>query len=241
MKIKLFTIPNLLTLANLLCGSFAAVCALVYGNLTAAFWLVVLAAVFDFLDGFAARLLKCPSPIGLQLDSLADVISFGFVPAAVLYVMTSPLADAEVWVRYAITLVCFAMTAFSALRLAKFNIDETQHTEFCGLPTPANALFFTSLGLICARTGFDSHHLLLLLFLAPVMSWMLVSPVRMFALKFQGFGWRGNEVRYGFLAGCVVLIAALRLYSIPAIIVVYILISVVRWIARCAKGCDLNN
>lgn len=241
MKIKLFTLPNLLTLANLLCGSFAAVFALVYGNLAAAFWLVVLAAVFDFLDGFAARLLKCPSPIGLQLDSLADVISFGFVPAAVLYAMTSPLANAEGWVRYAVTLVCFAMTAFSALRLAKFNIDETQHTEFCGLPTPANALFFTSLGLICARTGFDSDHLRLLLFLAPVMSWLLVSPIRMFALKFQGFGWRGNEVRYGFLGLCVVLIAVLRLYSIPAIIVAYILISIARMVYMASKGDDSNN
>lgn len=231
MKIKLFTLPNMLTLSNLLCGSFAAVSALGYGNLAWSFRFVVLAAVFDFFDGFVARLLKCPSPIGGELDSLADVISFGFAPAAVLYVMTTAeIAEGEVWVRFAFAFVCFAMTAFSALRLAKFNLDETQHTEFCGLPTPANALFFTSLGLIHARTGCDfGGDIRMLILWAPVMSWLLVSPVRMFALKFRGFGWRGNELRYGFLAACAVLIAVLRLWSVPAIVVLYILVSTVRW------------
>lgn len=239
MKIKLFTIPNLLTLSNLLCGSFAAVSALVYGNLEWTFWFVVLAAVFDFFDGFVARLLKCPSPIGVQLDSLADMISFGFVPSAVLYVIcTGTIDEEEVVLRYAYTLGCFVLAAFSALRLAKFNIDETQHTEFCGLPTPANALFFTSLGLIYARTGFDfGGHLLICIM--PVMAWLLVSPIRMFALKFKGFGWQGNEIRYLFLAASVVLIGVVRLYSIPAIIVLYILVSTVRWgMTRRSSGCE---
>ena len=151
MKIKLFTIPNLLTLSSLLCGSFAAVSALVYHDLELTFWLTVAAGVFDYCDGFAARLLKCPSAIGVQLDSLSDMVSFGFVPASVLFVLWNDAlaADAEPWMRYGGSVLCFVVAAFSALRLAKFNIDETQHTEFCGLPTPANALFFAALGWIC--------------------------------------------------------------------------------------------
>lgn len=229
MQIKFFTIPNLLTLSNLLCGSFAVVSALVYGNLEWAFWLMIAAAVFDFFDGFVARLLKCASPIGVQLDSLADMISFSFLPAAIVFVLfdNSLPGDAPLWMFYGGVFVCFLLAAFSALRLAKFNIDETQHAEFCGLPTPANALFFASLGLISARTGSDFGCYLLLLI--PVMSWLMISPVRMFALKFQGFGWQGNQIRYTFLALSIVLIAVLRIYSIPAIIVLYILISAVRW------------
>ena len=223
MKIRLFTIPNMLTLSNLLCGTFALVSALKYGNLEWSFWFVVLAAVFDFFDGFVARLLGQSSPIGLQLDSLADVVSFGAVPAAVLYVMTTHSFAREE----------------TLLRLAKFNIDETQHEEFCGLPTPANALFFTSLGLISARTGFDFGGPVLICIM-PLMAWLLVSPVRMFALKFRGFGWRGNQVRYLFLLLAVVLIVILRLYAVPAIIVAYILISALRWgmMLYRAKDCE---
>ena len=229
MKIRFFTIPNRLTLSNLLCGTFAALSALVYGNLEWAFWFVVLAAVFDFFDGFAARLLRQSSPIGVQLDSLADMISFGFVPAAVVYVMTTRSMGEEQFLLHCVyAFVSFAMAAFSALRLAKFNIDESQHEEFCGLPTPANALFFVSLGMISARTGFDFGGQMLI-WIVPAMAWLLISPVRMFSLKFRGFGWRGNAIRYLFLTLCVVMIAVLRLYSIPAIVILYILISAIRW------------
>ena len=229
MKIRFFTIPNLLTLSNLLCGTFAALSALVYGNLEWAFWFVVLAAVFDFFDGFAARLLHQNSPIGVQLDSLADMISFGFVPAAVVYVMTTRSMGEEQFLLHCVyAFVSFAMAAFSALRLAKFNIDESQHEEFCGLPTPANALFFVSLGMISARAGFDFGGQMLI-WIVPAMAWLLISPVRMFSLKFRGFGWRGNAIRYLFLTLCVVMIAVLRLYSIPAIVILYILISAIRW------------
>lgn len=229
MQIRFFTIPNLLTLSNLICGSFAAVAALVYGNLEWAFWLMVLAAVFDFFDGFVARLMKCSSPIGVQLDSLSDMISFGFVPAAILYVLFDNALPEQspMWMFYGGVFVCFVLAAFSALRLAKFNIDETQHTEFCGLPTPANALFFASLGLISTYTGTTLGGPAIIL-LVPVMSWLMISEVRMFALKFQGFGWKGNQIRYTFLILSLVLIAALRIYSIPAIVILYILISLVR-------------
>lgn len=239
MKIKLFTIPNLLTLSNLLCGSFAAVSALVWDNLTAAFGLVVLAAVFDFFDGFAARLLKCPSAIGVELDSLADVISFGFAPAAVLFTMFRSGEPYWAWSETALAaggLCVFVLTAFSALRLAKFNIDDTQHTEFCGLPTPACALFCTSLGWLAARGNLEMSPEAILL-LAVAMSLLLVCPVRMFALKFQGFGWRGNELRYVFLAVAVALVVAAGAGSIPLIIVLYILTSLVRWLACRSKGC----
>ena len=240
MKIRFFTIPNLLTLSNLLCGTFAALSALVYGNLEWAFWFVVLAAVFDFFDGFAARLLHQNSPIGVQLDSLADMISFGFVPAAVVYVMTTRSMGEEQFLLHCVyAFVSFAMAAFSALRLAKFNIDESQHEEFCGLPTPANALFFVSLGMISARTGFDFGGQMLI-WIVPAMAWLLISPVRMFSLKFKGFGWRGNEIRYLFLALCVALIAILQLYSIPTIILLYILVSAVRWGLRNSKT-DVSN
>lgn len=122
---------------NLLCGSFAVVAALMYNDLTLAFWLIVAGIVFDFFDGFVARLLHSSSAIGVQLDSLADVITSGLAPAAVLWqvcLQTEPCCLPAAWeLGYGV----FVLTAFSALRLAKFNIDETQTVEFCGLPTPA--------------------------------------------------------------------------------------------------------
>lgn len=121
---------------NLLCGSFAVVAALMYNDLTLAFWLIVAGIVFDFFDGFVARLLHSSSAIGVQLDSLADVITSGLAPAAVLWqvcLQTEPCWLPEGWkLGYGV----FVLAAFSALRLAKFNIDETQTVEFCGLPTP---------------------------------------------------------------------------------------------------------
>ena len=240
MKVRFFTIPNLLTLSNLMYCPFASLAALVYDNLEWAFWFVILAAVFDFFDGFAARLLRQSSPIGVQLDSLADMISFGFVPAAVLYAMTTrTMGEEQTLLRYAYAVASFLLAAFSALRLATFNIDDSQHEAFCGLPTPANALFFTSLGLISARTGFDFGGEWLICIM-PVMAWLLISPVRMFSLKFKGFGWRGNEIRYLFLALCVALIAILQLYSIPTIILLYILVSAVRWGLK-NNGDGINN
>mgnify|MGYP007024600107 FL=1 len=125
---------------------------------------------------------------------------------------------------------CFfaCCTAFSALRLAKFNIDETQHTEFCGLPTPANALFFAALGWMNAETGFSLGVWVLLLM--PVMSWLLISPVRMFAFKFRSFAFKGNEIRYLFIALSVVLLVALGVRAVPVIILLYIVVSAVKWI-----------
>lgn len=239
MKIKLFTIPNLLTLLNLFCGSLAVVSALMYGNLEISFWLIILAAIFDFFDGFAARILHSTSAIGAELDSLADVISFGFAPSAILFVLFEGSASFWYWgeaisnsSRYAM----FIVVAFSALRLAKFNIDTTQSDEFCGLPTPANALFIAALGLLFFRGEIYFYKEVLLL-LSVIMSLLLISPIRMFALKFKGFGWKGNQLRYIFIATSAILIVALQYFSIPIVILMYITISTARWalISSCSK------
>jgi len=197
MKIKLFTIPNLLTLSNLFCGSVAVVSALVWGDLKLAFGLMVLAAVFDFFDGFAARLLNQSSPIGLQLDSLADDISFGLAPAAIMYSLYQWMPG--IWLPEGYPgLVVFVFTACAALRLAKFNIDDTQRTEFCGLPSPAAAMLCGSLGLLFETSGLELPREAISA-IAVVVGLLMISNVRMFALKFHGFGWKGNELRYGFI------------------------------------------
>lgn len=236
MKIKLFTIPNLLTLCSLLCGSFAVVSALAWGDLALAFWLSIAAAVFDYSDGFAARLLKCPSEVGVQLDSLSDMVSFGLAPSAVVFVLWNEAlpADAAAWLRYGGDVLCFMVAAFSALRLAKFNIDQTQHTEFCGLPTPANALFFVSLGWIEARWGLGLGYWVLLF--VPVMSWLLISPIRMFAFKFRHFGWKGNEIRYVFIAVTLALVAALGVRAVPVVVLLYVLVSAAYWAPSRSNG-----
>lgn len=237
MKIRLFTIPNMLTLGNLLCGASAAIALLVHSDFELAFWLVVASAVFDFFDGFAARLLHSSSAIGVQLDSLADMVSFGLVPALAMYTLygeapqlTSMSEPAAEWVRF-LTLI---IVAFSALRLAKFNIDDSQSTEFCGLPTPANGLFCLSLAML-ASAGDVTISREVIVVVAVAMAYLLISPVRMFALKFKGFGWSGNELRYSFLAVCAVLVITLTRYAVPAIILLYIIISAVRWAINFGK------
>lgn len=238
MKIKLFTIPNMLTLGNLMCGS----CAVLFLGIlrpTMAFWLVVLAAVFDFLDGFSARLLRKPSEIGIELDSLADIVSFGLVPAAVLMRVygdhgTPKLFGLPEWFYAAGCFVPLLITAFSALRLAKFNVDDSQHTEFCGLPTPANALFCTSLAAI-ASTGELVIAKEFIVLISIACACLLITPVRMFSLKFQGFGWKGNEIRFIFLAMAVCAIFLFKEYCVPAIIVLYIVTSLVRNLVRSVK------
>jgi len=232
MKIRLFTIPNCVTLCNLLCGSAAAVTALVQKDLTTAFALVIAAAVFDFLDGFTARMLRSYSGIGVELDSLADMVSFGFAPAAIFYTLygysiphwewSPTLLRAGAWVP-------FLITAFSALRLAKFNVDDTQHVEFCGLTTTANAMFCASVGWLVERGSLELGTEALLL-LTVVMAGLLVSPIRMFSFKFEHFGRRGNELRYAFLLAAAALLAVLRARAIPLIILLYVLLSTARWL-----------
>ena len=222
----------MLTLGNLVCGASAAIALLAHGDFVLAFWLVVASAIFDFFDGFAARLLKSTSAIGVQLDSLADMISFGLVPAVAMFCwynnagQMTQLPENVVAVGAYLTLI---IVAFSALRLAKFNIDDTQHTEFCGLPTPANGLFCLSLSMLASSVTIALPKELIL-FISVVMACLLISPIRMFALKFKGFGWRGNELRYIFILVSVAIIILKPAYSVPAIIVLYIAVSTLRWL-----------
>lgn len=237
MKIKLFTIPNIITLCNLLCGSMATLSAFVYGDIKSAFYLILAAAVCDFLDGASARLLKQYSAIGVQLDSLADMVSFGLTPAAILYTLIS--SGATYWHPFDgfihfIAGIPFLVTAFSALRLAKFNIDDTQHTEFCGLPTPAAAIFCASFAVLLSDKGIEVPGEWLAL-LSVIVASLLISPIRMFSLKFSSFKWQENKVRFSFVATALCAIIVWGIYSVAFIIVTYIAVSTLLWICHRKK------
>ena len=236
MKIKLFTIPNCITLMNLLCGVGSIISALVYNDLQVAFAFVIASAVFDFCDGFAARLLKQYSAVGVQLDSLADMVSFGVAPAIAMAVLCGQMPSAfglnEPW-NEVLCYVPLVVALLSALRLAKFNVDDSQKEEFEGLPTPASAILLLSLAALCERYELTVQ-LEWLVLISVIVAMLLISPVRMFSLKFHewGFGSTDNKIRYAFLLTSCLLINLLRLYSIPLIIVLYIVISAVRWVIQ---------
>lgn len=224
MKIKLFTIPNVITCLNLAAGCVAIERAFA-GDFAGAFGAIAVAAVFDFLDGFCARLLKSYSEVGKQLDSLADAVSFGAAPALVLFCFLRGMPGV-IWEAY----LAFAVAAFSALRLAKFNLDERQSVDFIGLPTPANALLISSLVFVMTHQGKGAFHFLLsspwyLIGLAAVLSVLLVSEIPMFSLKFKSLRPRGNEKRYVFLVLSLVMLILWQLSAVPAIVGLYILLS----------------
>lgn len=223
-KIRLFTLPNFITLGNLFCGAMATVSALVYEDLTMAFWLIVAAAVCDFFDGMVARLMGISGPLGVQLDSLADDISFGLAPSAVLFVIFGQVNNGQLpeWVAYTV----FLFAAFAALRLAKFNIDEEQHTEFRGLPTPAATLYVVALGWSVEQDGLMANlNPWGVLITTAVLAAVMVSNIPMFSLKFKGFGWKGNELRYLFMAFSLALLLVFGVESFLLIIGAYIAIS----------------
>lgn len=218
-------LPNIITLCNLVCGSIAVRLAFC-GRYTEALLFIILGAVFDFFDGFTARKLHVSSPVGVELDSLADLITFGFAPSAMFFSLIGnlarhcglqpcPLADA---VLSHINVVAFLIVAFSALRLAKFNIDTRQTSSFLGLPTPANALLLSSVAIGLDRHCFglsastDSSACLASIFAlvatTAVSSALLVSEMPLFALKFKNFSWRDNSVRFIFLFSSAVLVIA---------------------------------
>lgn len=230
MKIRLLTLPNILTLCNLLCGAAAAVSALRFGNLQWPLLFIVMAAVFDFLDGFAARLFKSYSPLGKELDSLADCVSFGFAPSTILLNIYEASGGVEPW-----GYLVFVLAAFSALRLAKFNIDENQSTQFIGMPTPAAALMVASTGYLVG-TGMYAVNPWFAVLLAFVLSYLLVCKVPMFALKFKHYGFRGNEVRYLFAGCAVVALAIWQILAIPFIILAYVALSMVLMVVNFRKS-----
>lgn len=221
MKTKLFTLPNLLTCMNLLCGSLAVMYCFTEQNLKYAFFLIIIAAVFDFLDGFAARLLKAYSDIGRELDSLADMVSFGLAPAAMMYVVYNQTGGDHRFIP-----LVFLITLFSALRLARFNVEQSESTDFIGLPTPAATLFIASSTYLFSMGQFELNPYVILAVGAAI-SALLVCNLRLFSLKFKTFSFKGNELRFSFLALALILIIALGVASVPIIIGLYILISLV--------------
>lgn len=193
------------------------------GSLELAVYMIWLAAVFDFFDGFAARVLKVSSPIGGELDSLADMVTFGVLPAAIVYKMLQQPGLSPV-----IPYLAFVIAVFSALRLAKFNVDTRQSSSFIGLPTPANALFISSLPLILEYSQLPVQFILepwFLLGAAFILSFLLVAELPLFALKFKSFSWEENKLKYIFLITSVVLVFLFKFVSIPLIIALYILLS----------------
>lgn len=221
-------IPDTLTCCNLISGCIAV--SLAHdGRLMWALLFIVIGALFDFSDGLSARLLGVTNELGKELDSLADIVTFGVAPATMLCFELSIIDYPEVleparrWLPY----VSYIMAAFAALRLAKFNLDTRQTSSFIGLPTPANALLWGSLltggkHLIEGSGGFSFAILLVLMV---VCCWLMTSELPMFALKFKRYGWHGNETRYIFLAVCVLLLIIFGIASIALIIVWYVLLS----------------
>jgi CDP-diacylglycerol--serine O-phosphatidyltransferase len=239
-------IPNIITLLNLLCGCIAAIYAF-NGQLILAGVFVAAGIFFDFFDGLAARLLKVSSDLGTQLDPLADMVTSGLVPGIVMYQLLSDaigfnLIDQEQSFASGssdylishpyIPILGFLITLGSCYRLAKFNIDTRQTDSFIGVPTPANAILIISLGIIAQDTHWSWLYYALtnpyvLIAITIFSVYILNAELPLFALKFKIFGWKGNEIRWIFIAICIALITTLQIYAVPCIIIIYILMSVV--------------
>ncbi|MCY2687880.1 CDP-alcohol phosphatidyltransferase family protein [Salinimicrobium sp. TH3] len=238
-------VPNAITLINLLSGSIGAIFA-VQGDLVMAAIFVALGIFFDFFDGLAARALNVKSELGLQLDSLADMVTSGLVPGIVMYQLFRQALpgsavqpkdwttgqDVLEWNLPVLALFGLLVTLASGYRLAKFNIDERQTDSFIGLPTPANALLILSLPLILI---FQPQPLLVDIILNPwflaaltlFSCFMLNAEIPLFALKFSSWGFAENKVRYLFLIFCVILLIFLQFAAIPLIIISYVIVSMI--------------
>ncbi len=223
-------IPNAVTCANLFSGCMGIYFSM-NNRLDYAAFMIAIAAVFDFFDGFIARLLHVKSDLGVQLDSLADMVSFGVLPGMILFqLMHSVLPEG---IPFFLTFSAFLVPVFSAIRLAKFNIDTRQTEYFIGLNTPANALLIGSLPLILIQVEGTTMSFLnsviqnywVLLFLAVLQSCLLVANLPIFSLKFKDFSWANNRVRYLFLGASVLLLFVFQYVAIPVIIALYILLS----------------
>ncbi len=239
-------IPQFITMLNILCGCIAAVYA-VLNMLELAALFVFLGIVFDFFDGLAARLLDAQSELGIQLDSLADVITSGLVPGIVMFQLLamsqtggwnldfSNSAGTLTWTGFKMSFLPFfgfLITLASAYRLAKFNIDENQTTSFIGLPTPANALFILSLPLILLYQGNDFLNEIILnpwflVILTLLSSYLLNSGIELFALKFKNWNFKDNSLRYIFIIVSLVLLLTMKFLAVPAIVLFYIASSIV--------------
>lgn len=245
MNIKAF-IPNFVTLLNLFCGSIAVIFVVNNHFMLAAIF-VFLGIFFDFFDGLLARKLNVQSDLGIQLDSLADMITSGLVPGLIMFKLlelatntngvsvTADWSDSMFWSGVNVSVLPFLgllITLSSAYRLARFNIDEDQQTYFKGLPTPANALLVLSLPLILE---FQHNDLINATILTPwflvvltlLSTYLLNSPIKLFALKFKDYSFKSNAVRYIFLILSLVLLIVLQFAAIPIIILLYIILSLI--------------
>jgi CDP-diacylglycerol--serine O-phosphatidyltransferase len=264
-------IPNIVTSLNLLCGflgiallSFQYVPGVVLPKNDLPIYLMFAAAFFDFVDGFVARLLKVDSPLGKQLDSLADVVTFGVLPGLLMFIAIGGLlatysanpfiycysfltsdniinpdlflvqpTRSEIidwgWKAIPYLLPALLVPILSAFRLAKFNIDTRQSHSFIGLPTPANGLFLATVYYVIQEgyLKFNGFHPAMLSALVLVFAILLVSPIPLFAMKFKAFTWKGNEVRFIFLALAITLLAIFQLAAFPIVIILYIVTSII--------------
>lgn len=240
---KIFkAIPNFITLMNLLCGCLS-IFLLFNNEPVMSAWMIFIAAVFDFFDGFAARLLKAQSNIGVELDSLADVVSFGVAPAFILYHLvlhshgrqTFPVCDGF----NLYSLIVFLVPLCAAYRLAKFNVDTRQTVSFIGLPTPAVGLLIASLPLIKEQL-YSSQSLTYMVFtnfyfylgIAIVFSFLMVSNIPFFSLKFKHYKWKGNEFRWIFLLVSIILLVWLQFFAVPFILLIYMFLSIIEMLVN---------
>lgn len=239
-----FWVPNAITALNLVSGSLAVFYA-VDGQLGMASLFILAAAIFDFMDGFAARLLKAYSSIGKELDSLADLVSFGLAPAAIVFTMmeftlfgkNQHIQDIEAtWSQWIALYTCLVIPVAGAFRLAKFNTDDRQSEQFLGMPIPANAIFFASLGLILefgtnptiSSIILNKNVLLASIFIC---SFLMVSELPMFSMKFKNLHLKENAIRFLFLGVTILMLIFLQLYALPLIIIWYIALSAITYLA----------
>ncbi len=241
-------VPNCITLTNLLCGALSIYFLYISDNVLLPSIFILLGAIFDFFDGLTARLLKVTSAIGKELDSLADVVTFGLAPSLItVEVLKGSLINNgfSIFTANILGLIPLFMALMSAYRLANFNVDERQTVNFIGLPTPANALLWLSLPMLeyfsdkkihlwgIYQEGIYSQIVDILLnpwfivIFSILMGIMLIAPINMFSFKFKNFSWQDNKVRFIFLVISVLLIFIFNCFAIPFIILTYIIISLI--------------
>lgn len=231
-------IPNTITLLNLLAGLLALIHAF-NGNYNEAFSLVCLGIFFDYWDGFFARIWKVQSPIGLQLDSLADMVTSGVVPGLVMYKMLADIQEnqsqynltEDTYYMGVVPYLGFLITLASCYRLAKFNIDTRQTDSFIGLPTPANALLIMSIPMIQFHSEFEwlvdfLSNPYVLVGVTVLSSYLLNAEIPLFSLKVKSFSWEKYKMQVVFLIISLILIVLLEFIAIPIIILLYVILSV---------------
>jgi CDP-diacylglycerol--serine O-phosphatidyltransferase len=234
-KLVLINLPNILTLVNLFAGCIALVLIFSPSGLQYVPYCTLISLVADFFDGFAARFTKNATSIGKELDSLADVVSFGAVPGAILYTLLtfyfkSVSTSENEWQVMLYSSPAFLVTLFSALRLAKFNLDTRQSEGFIGLATPACTIFVIGILLIFLGNSYNLSSTLLnpyiLYGMTILLSYLLIAEIPMFSFKFKQFGWAGNEIRYVFIIVSLILLGVFKFAGIALVILVYLLASI---------------